>query len=177
MRPRLLVKDDTGKTVAQAQAEFALETRFSDLVGSPGFEPQIHYASVAEMWKEVTGQASAARAVWALIDEGADEATVREILAERESDRPDYFFSENEFNAYGYTFLQQGEIDKAIKMFRINVNLYPESWNVYDSLGEALLAAGKTDDAVAMYEKSIALNPENVHGQEVLEEIRSSASM
>jgi hypothetical protein len=39
------------------------------------------------------------------------------------------------------------------------------------------LAAGQTSDAVTMYEKSIALNPQNEHGKEVLEGIRSSASM
>ena len=73
--------------------------------------------------------------------------------------------------------LQQEKVDEAVRMFRINADLYPESWNVYDSLGEALLAAGKTSDAITMYKKSIALNPQNEHGKEVLEGIRSSASL
>ncbi len=57
-------------------------------------------------------------------------------------------------------------------MFRLNVELYPESWNVYDSLGEALLRAGKIDEAMAMYRKSLALNPDNTNGQEVLARIQ-----
>jgi glyoxylase-like metal-dependent hydrolase (beta-lactamase superfamily II) len=166
---------EAGKGLGEVQAEYQLDTRFPALVDSPGFNQQQHYASVTELWKEITGQPSAARTLYTLIDEGAEEAAIREVLANNES--PGYFFSEAEINAYGYIFLQQEKVDEAIKMFNINVHLYPESWNVYDSLGEALLSAGKTDDAVAMYEKSIALNPENTNGKEVLEEIQSSASM
>jgi glyoxylase-like metal-dependent hydrolase (beta-lactamase superfamily II) len=167
----------SGGNLAQIQEEYRLDVRFPELVDSPGFNQQQHYASVTELWKEITGQPSAARTLFRLIDEGADEAALQEILAEWNSDSPAYFFAEVEINAYGYTFLQQQRVDDAIRMFRINVELYPESWNVYDSLGEALLAAGQTSDAVTMYEKSIALNPQNEHGKEVLEGIRSSASM
>jgi glyoxylase-like metal-dependent hydrolase (beta-lactamase superfamily II) len=164
-----------GKDLAEVQAEFRLDTRFPDLAGSPGFTPQQNYASITELWREITGQPSAARTLYTLIDAGADESAIRKVLDNNES--PGYFFSEAEINAYGYVFLRQEKIDRAIKMFNINVHLYPESWNVYDSLGEALLSAGKTNDAVAMYEKSIALNPDNTNGREVLERIRSSASM
>ena len=64
---------------------------------------------------------------------------------------------------------------QAIEIFRINADLYPDSWNVYDSLGEALLRAGNTDEAVAMYERSLVLNPENTNGKEVLAGIRNAA--
>jgi glyoxylase-like metal-dependent hydrolase (beta-lactamase superfamily II) len=163
---------DEGKSVADAQAEFAFEARFPDLVDSPGFTPQQNYASITELWKEITGQPSAARTLYTLLDEGADEAAILEVLTTSES--PGYFFSEAEINAYGYIFLQQEKIEDAITMFKINVELYPESWNVYDSLGEALLSAGHTDDAVTMYEKSIVLNPENTSGKEVLARIRGA---
>jgi tetratricopeptide (TPR) repeat protein len=62
-------------------------------------------------------------------------------------------------------------------MFKINVELYPESWNVYDSLGEALLAAGDREAAIAMYEKSLEINPENTNGRDMLEQIRNEASV
>ena len=104
---------------------------------SPGFAQQQNYASITELWKEITGQPSAARTLYTLFYEGADETAIQEVLANNGS--PGYFFSEAEINAYGYIFLQQEKVDNAIRMFRINVDLYPESWNVYDSLGEALL--------------------------------------
>ena len=168
---------EAGKSIAEVQAEYRLDARFPELVDSPGFSQQQHYASVTELWKEETGQASAARTLWTLLDEEADEAAILEVLADHAQESPEYFFSEGEFNAYGYIFLQQDKIDHAIRMFQINVELYPESWNAYDSLGEALLRAGNTNDAVTMYEKSLALNPENTNGQEVLAQIRGAASM
>jgi len=166
-----------GKSVGDVMVEYRLDTRFPDLVGKPGFNGQQHYASLAELWREVTSQASAARTVWTMLAEGADEADVLEIIADRDSESPKYFYLETEFNAYGYVFLQQGRVDNAVKMFSLTVKLYPDSWNAYDSLGEALLQAGSTDEAVAMYEKSIALNPENTNGTEVLARIREAASM
>ena len=62
-------------------------------------------------------------------------------------------------------------------MFRINVEIFPESWNVYDSLGEALLAGGETEEAIAMYEKSLELNPESPSGLQMLDRIRNSEAV
>lgn len=163
-----------GRNLETVQAEYRLETRFPDLVGSPGFDVARHYGSISEMWTVASNQASAARAVYDLIADGADEAAVLAVLAERQSEQPAYFFVEGEFNAYGYAFLQRDQVERAIQVFRINVELYPDSWNVYDSLGEALLAAGHTEEGVAMYERSLALNPDNTNGKDVLARIRDA---
>ena len=162
---------EEGRSIDEVLAEYRLDARFPELVGSPGFTAQQNYASIAELWREVTGQASAARALFLLLDEGADEAAVRDLIADCESESPSYFYLEPEFNAYGYAFLQQGRVDEATRIFETNVRLFPDSWNVYDSLGEALLSAGKPNDAAAMYEKSLALNPENTSGKEALARI------
>jgi glyoxylase-like metal-dependent hydrolase (beta-lactamase superfamily II) len=163
-----------GKSFEAVQADYRLAARFPDLVESPGFDQARHYASVSEMWAQVSGQESAARTLYTLIDDGADDAATRKVIAERDSEPSDYFFVENEINGYGYIFLQRDMVEQAIELFRINVELFPDSWNSYDSLGEALLRAGETDEAVAMYEKSLELNPENENGREVLARIRSA---
>ncbi len=163
---------EAGKSLQDVQAAYRLDTYFPSLVDSPGFDPQRHYASVAELWRVVSNQASAARTVYDLISESADDATIREVVAERDARTPKYFYVESEFNAYGYAFLQQDKVEEAITVFTINAELYPESWNVYDSLGEALLKAAKTGEAAAMYEKSLALNPENDNGRQVLKSIQ-----
>jgi glyoxylase-like metal-dependent hydrolase (beta-lactamase superfamily II) len=164
-----------GKTLEETQAAYRLDARFPELVDSPGFEQTRHWGSISEIWAVASGQESAARAIWEALDQGLGEEAVAAIVADRDSSSPSYFFIENEFNAYGYVFLQQDKVDQAITVFRINVELFPKSWNVYDSLGEALLRAGKTDEAVAMYEKSMALNPDNDNGREVLARIGDSA--
>jgi glyoxylase-like metal-dependent hydrolase (beta-lactamase superfamily II) len=167
---------DEGKSFADVQTEFSLDTRFPELVGSPGFDPQRNYSSITELWRITSNQASAARTLFTLLGEGADEAAIDEVLASRNNGSSDYFFTEAEFNAYGYVLLQQDKVDEAITMFRINTEMYPESWNVYDSLGEALLKAGNTEDAALMYEKSLVLNPESPTGKEALESIQDGSA-
>jgi len=165
-----------GKSIVDVQTEFRLDTRFPELVGSPGFDPQRNYASITELWKVISNQDSAARAIFALLTEDADDAAIAEVVADHDNGSSGYYFSEAEFNAYGYALLQQDQVDKAITMFKINTALYPESWNVYDSLGEALLRAGNTGDAMSMYEKSLALNPESPTGIEALKNIREGTA-
>jgi glyoxylase-like metal-dependent hydrolase (beta-lactamase superfamily II) len=164
-----------GKSLEAVQEEYQLATRFPDLVSSPGFAPARHYGSITEIWSVVTGLKSAAVVLFTLIDQDADEAAIRAVIADRTSESPKYFFVENEINGLGYTFLQADKVEQAVEMFRINVELFPDSWNVYDSLGEALLRAGSTDEAVAMYERSLVINPENTNGKEALAKVRSAA--
>jgi glyoxylase-like metal-dependent hydrolase (beta-lactamase superfamily II) len=166
---------EAGKGLEEIQAEYRLDARFPELMESPGFTQQQNYASITELWREISGQPSAARTLWTLLDEGADKAAIQRVLTDKTP--PGYFFSEAEINAYGYIFLRQEKIENAITMFKINVDLYPESWNVYDSLGEALLQAGRTEEAAAMYERSLVLNPENINGEEVLARIQEAESI
>ena len=120
---------------------------------------------------------SAAQVLYDLLDEGAEEFAIRNVVAHRGAESPSYFFLEAQINVNGYRFLQGERTEQAKTMFEINVELFPESWNTYDSLGEALLTAGDTDAAIAMYEKSLVLNPENTNGTQVLERIRSGAAV
>ena len=53
-------------------------------------------------------------------------------------------------------------------IFKLNVELYPESANVYDSLGEAYMNSGNSKKAIKNYQKSLELNPENNNAKEML---------
>ena len=78
-------------------------------------------------------------------------------------------FSEKSMNLLGYKFLNEGETDIAIEIFKMNVADYPESFNVYDSLGEAYMKAGFNEEAIRNYKKSLELNPENNNAKKMLE--------
>jgi glyoxylase-like metal-dependent hydrolase (beta-lactamase superfamily II) len=166
-----------GGTLDDMMTRYRLDTAFPHLAESPGFNARNNYGTIMEIWSVRSGQQSAATVVYDLIDQGADEAEVRQVVAQRDAGSSDYYFMEAQFNAQGYRFLQHEKVAEATAMFRINVDLYPESWNVYDSLGEALLAAGDQEEAIAMYEKSLQINPENENGKQMLERIRSEASV
>ena len=79
---------------------------------------------------------------------------------------------ENLFNATGYSFLEAQKIEEAIEVFKLNVKLYPNSWNTYDSLAEAYAAAGNKALAIENYQKSIDMNPENENGKEWLAKLK-----
>jgi len=42
-----------------------------------------------------------------------------------------YNFKESQLNSLGYTFLQGNNIDAAIEILKLNVESFPESFNVY----------------------------------------------
>jgi glyoxylase-like metal-dependent hydrolase (beta-lactamase superfamily II) len=168
------VKD--GKGMTDVHAAYRLDKRFPDLATSPGFNPRNHATTVAEIWKVVTNQRSAAAELYALVGAGSPDETIRRVLAERDAKAPKYYFVEGEINGHGYRFLQEEKTPEAVALFRINAELYPESWNAWDSLGEALLKAGDPDGAKRMYEKSVALNPGNTNGKEALERLQGKAT-
>lgn len=74
-------------------------------------------------------------------------------------------------NDIGYFLLRKNKIKEAIKVFKLNVEAYPNSANVYDSLGEIYLKAGEKALAIANYKKSLELNPQNKTASEILKQI------
>lgn len=166
-----------GGTVETVMADYALQARFPALVDSPGCDGRGNSATIQEIWTEATGQRSAAQALYELIEAGAEDAAIAAVVDGRAAEDPPYFYIESQINGWGYRFLQQGMAAQAVRLFRANRELFPDSWNAYDSLAEALLATGDEPGAVAMYEKSVALNPENTNGQEALARIRGATSV
>jgi len=81
------------------------------------------------------------------------------------------FTNDSELNQLGYQLLQQGDTKKAIAIFQLNVEAFPDFWNVYDSLGEAYLADGNKALAIKNYQRSVELNPENKGGINILKQL------
>ena len=66
---------------------------------------------------------------------------------------------ESEINTLGYQLLRKGDTYKAIQVFQINVENFPESLNVYDSLAEAYMKSGNKELAISFYKKAVSINP------------------
>ena len=79
--------------------------------------------------------------------------------------------AEARLNTLGYTLRRQNKLPEAIAIFKVNVELYPNSWNVYDSLGEAYMANGDKELAITNYKKSLELNPKNSGGVQMLKKL------
>jgi glyoxylase-like metal-dependent hydrolase (beta-lactamase superfamily II) len=166
-----------GKELENLFSEFSMQSKFPELAGTPGFtEGWVHNGSLVALWSDTTGAESASNALEASIEEKGATAAVKELAAARAAGSDKYYFLEGEFNRLGYRYLGEEKYDEAIAVFGMNVDMYPESWNVYDSLGEAYMKSGKHDLAVRNYEKSLELNPENENGQRMLDEIHTTVA-
>lgn len=82
-----------------------------------------------------------------------------------------YLLNEGEMNGLGYELLAEGKMKEAVAVFNLNVEAYPNSFNVYDSRGEAYMKSGDKAAAIKDYKKSIELNPRNMGGIEKLKEL------
>ena len=100
-------------------------------------------------------------------------AAVAQYRELKKSKRDSYDFAESELNTLGYRLLSTGKTNDAIEIFKLNVEMFPESSNPYDSLGEAYLAAGNKDLALRNYRKSVELDPNNENGKAAIKRIET----
>jgi tetratricopeptide (TPR) repeat protein len=117
---------------------------------------------------------SAAHAVEETIKRSGVDAGTAQYRKMRSAEGEDLYFRENEFNAVGYHFLVKRKIDAAIAVFKMTVDMNPESANAHDSLAEAYMLNGNRESAVEHYRKSLELNPENANAREKLSEIEEA---
>jgi tetratricopeptide (TPR) repeat protein len=81
------------------------------------------------------------------------------------------YFNENEFIRIGYSFLARKRINEAVEIFKMSVELFPESFNTWDSLGEAYMKKGDKEKAVKNYQKSLELNPKNENARKMFKKL------
>jgi tetratricopeptide (TPR) repeat protein len=84
----------------------------------------------------------------------------------------EYRNSVNNLNDIGYVYMEQNDMPKALEIFKLNVLLFPNDWNVYDSYGEALLKINNKAESIKMYQKSVELNPNNENAKQILKNLR-----
>jgi tetratricopeptide (TPR) repeat protein len=106
-----------------------------------------------------------------LISAGALDEAADKYRAIRKSDPSDRAVRENTLNQMGYELMRQNKTKEAIAIFALNVEFYPNSWDVYDSLGEAYANAGEKELAIRNYKKSLELNPKNSGAIEALKKL------
>ncbi len=104
-----------------------------------------------------------------LIDSEGSENLYKEYLKLKREGR--YDINEEKLNAMGYYYLNNHNVSAALTLFEINIDAFPNAFNVYDSYGEALLANDQQEEAVKNYQKSLEINPGNVNAIKVLADL------
>lgn len=105
------------------------------------------------------------------IEESCIETALVKCHEMKADTKREYYFDQASFNSLGYHLMGQSKVKEAIEIFKMNVEMYPESWNVYDSLGEAYMKNGDKESAIQNYKKSLELNAENENGKMMLKRL------
>lgn len=92
-----------------------------------------------------------------LLNSGIEAAIIK--FNELRKDAEHYQIDEEEINLLGYDFLFNNYKTASLEAFKLNVLLFPDSFNAYDSYGEALAENGRKAEAILMYKKALLLNP------------------
>jgi glyoxylase-like metal-dependent hydrolase (beta-lactamase superfamily II) len=132
---------------------------------------EFHRANLEAFWSQLVE--SAARLVQEALRAGGTNAGTKKF-EELKADKSRYFFNERQFNNAGYMLLNSGRVDEAVAIFKMNLELFPQSWNVYDSLAEAYAVKGETGLAIQYYERSLKINPDNQNAKDRLKNLKKS---
>jgi tetratricopeptide (TPR) repeat protein len=100
------------------------------------------------------------------------EKAIRSFRKSKTSADNKLYFEENDLNTLGYTLLNRQMSAESLKVFKLALEIYPESANLYDSLGEAYMKSGDMKNAILNYEKSLRLNPANSNAMEMLKKMK-----
>jgi len=79
---------------------------------------------------------------------------------------------EADLNNLGYQYMQAGKLDEALAVFKKNVEMHAESWNVHDSLAEAYAAKGDKAKAIELYSKALSMTTDEVQKVRIKGELK-----
>lgn len=116
--------------------------------------------------------------LWTIVQRSGGAAAAQHVRTLRAANDPDVRGNlERLLNVLGYDLKSNDRLPDALDIFRLNVELFPQSSNVHDSLGEALVSAGDRAGALASYDRAVQLDPANVHAAQALEQLRQGAAI
>lgn len=88
---------------------------------------------------------------------------------------PDWDF-EYRLNVIGYTLMNYGRINDAIKVFELNAKENPKSGNAFNSLAESYFNDNQFENSKLNYKKTLELLPDDSNSKEMLEKIEKILS-
>ncbi len=172
----LSAANEEGLDLASVQDRFSYEKKYS-FISKSGIDPEQlkreHQNNVKYVWMRIHESLSAATVLGQVIGESGMDAALKKYAEIKDAPVEKYYFDEVEMNRLGYQLINQNKLKEAIEVFKMNVELYPEAWNVYDSLGESYMLLGEKELAIKNYEKSLEINPDNTNGAAMLERLKS----
>jgi len=164
-----------GKELAEIQKELSLENEFKFVKemlvyknhGDEWVRPQ-HVAHVRLFYLQHKSLAS--NFIMKEMEKMSLQNALQKVKELRDN-KSDIYFDEPSINSLGYKLLNSGKIPEAIEIFKLNVELFPNSPNAYDSLGEAYMKTDNKNLAIKNYKKTLELNPDNENAKNMLKQL------
>jgi penicillin V acylase-like amidase (Ntn superfamily) len=128
----------------------------------------------SEYWFKRLGSQLGAKDLMSVIEEkGIDEGIKTfHAMKEKKITFNQYDFPEWMMRSLGLNYLKKNQTDKAIAIFKLNIQQNPKSWQVYYDLAEAYMKNGDKKLAVRNYKKALKLNPMERKTQERLNQLK-----
>jgi tetratricopeptide (TPR) repeat protein len=82
------------------------------------------------------------------------------------------FESDQVLDAFGHSLLDSSKTDGALRVFKLNIENFPESSAAWSSLAEAYMQSGNKAEAIKSYQKSLELNPRNQNVKKMLDKLK-----
>lgn len=86
------------------------------------------------------------------------------------------FFYEREVQYLGLHYLEMGDLPRAVLLFEVNVEAYPDSKSAHMDLGRARLAAGETSRAIESYRRALEIDPDDERTSRLVTRLTASPS-
>lgn len=109
-----------------------------------------------------------------LLNEGKTVDELIQVIKKTNRKDSEYDLSEGGINSFGYQLMSSGKDAEALKIFKLNTELYPDGYNTFDSYGECLMKMGDKKNGIIAYKKSLELNPGNTGAKKMIEENEDS---
>ncbi|HEV2297513.1 MAG TPA: amidohydrolase family protein [Candidatus Acidoferrales bacterium] len=151
--------------------DIANTKRIDAVVLGGKFFPRMSLDGMLAKVEALASRKSIAEALMKTIQEQDVEAAVKQYHELKATEHAAYDFGEDELIGLGYQLLEMKKFKDAIRVFELNVEAYPSSYNAYDSLGEAYMDDGDKERAIKNYKKSLELNPSNSNAVEKLKKL------
>lgn len=178
-----LMTEDTPQTIFPARKigylKEGYEANFLALDGNPlqdfgnirKVDIRVKQGHLLEVAPEVPSKPSIENAIVHTLMGAGVVAAIAQYRQLKKEHPGDYDFSEKALNNLGYYLLKHERAADAIEIFKLNVEMYPQSSNVYDSLAEAYMGNNDRELAIRYYRKSLELNPKNTNAIDMLKKL------
>jgi len=106
-----------------------------------------------------------------VIEEEGLEAGLKAYSDIKKDKLSEFNFGEMELNRLGHQYLNSQEMEKALAVFKLNVEAFPNSSNAYGNYAAAHMKNSDKENAIKNFKKSVELNPANPKAIEKLKEL------